>query len=122
VRRADGASRDNGGPDGISCGRQVSAHSAEPFPSILARNLLSKQLCRAALGDEAVKSGPEVSFVDMALSLSSDRKRLTGWASGPDLIVVGPACEVERVGPAANPGEEVAASVASEVVSSNIDN
>jgi hypothetical protein len=78
VRRPDTASWHNGGPDGISTGLQVSAHSGEPFPSILARNLLSKQDCRTALGDEAVKSGPEVSFVGMATPLSSDRKRLTG--------------------------------------------
>lgn len=64
-------------PDGISAGLQVTANSGHPLPPILARNLLSKDRCRAALGDEAVKSGPEVSFVDMALPLSSDRKRLT---------------------------------------------
>jgi hypothetical protein len=122
VRRPDTASWHNGGPDGISTCLQVSAHSGEPFPSIRARNLFSKEPCRAALGDEAVKSGPEVSFVDMALSLSSDRKRLTGWASGPDLFVFGPPGERERVGPAADPGEEVAAPVASEIVSPNIDN
>jgi hypothetical protein len=120
--RPDTASWHNGGPDGISTCLQVSAHSGEPFASIRARNLLSKELCRAALGDETVKSGPEVSFVDMALSLSSDRKRLTGWASGPDFLVFRPIGEVERIGPAADPGEEVAAPVASEIVSPNIDN
>ena len=57
---------------------QVSAYSGEPLPAILARNLLSNDNWRPALGDEAVKSGPEVSFVDMAFPLSCARKRLTG--------------------------------------------
>jgi hypothetical protein len=78
VRRADARSAQIGGPDGISQCFQVSAYSGEPFTSILARNLLSKDRCRAALGDEAVKSGPEVSFVGMASPLSRARKRLTG--------------------------------------------
>ncbi len=97
------------------------ANSGEPLPSILRRNLLSKDNCRAALGDERVKSGPEVSFVDMALSLSRDRKRLTGKAGGPDFTVGGPAREVEGVGPAANAGEEVALPVV-EVGGSNSEN
>jgi len=77
VRRPETASWQDGGPDGISAGLQVVANSGHPLPPVLARNLLSKDRCRAALGDEAVKSGPEVSFVDMAFSLSSRRKRLT---------------------------------------------
>ena len=68
-----------GGPDGISCSFQVSTNSGEPFASILARNLFSKHRCRPALGDKAVKSGPEVSLVGMAFPLSRARKRLT-WA------------------------------------------
>jgi hypothetical protein len=66
-----------GGPDGISQTFQVNTYSGEPFAPILARNLLSKDRCRAALGDKAVKSGPEVSFVGRTLSASSARKRLT---------------------------------------------
>jgi len=77
VRRTDARSREIGGPDGISQVLQVSAYSGEPFTSILARNLFSKHRCRAALGDETVKSGPEVALVGMASLLASDRKRLT---------------------------------------------
>jgi hypothetical protein len=77
VRRADARSAQIGGPAGISHCFQISAYSGEPFTPILARNLLSKDRCRAALGDERVKSGPEVSLVDMALPLSRARKRLT---------------------------------------------
>jgi hypothetical protein len=84
--------------------------------------LLSKQNWRAELGDEALKSGPEMSFVGMALPLSCDRKRLTGWASGPDGAVFGPAGVSEGASPDANPGEEMALGETSEVVSQNIDN
>jgi len=70
VRRADARSRQIGGPDGISQVLQISAYSGEPFAAILARNLLSKDRCRAALGDEAVKSGPEMSSIEMTAALS----------------------------------------------------
>jgi hypothetical protein len=108
VRRAEACSWQDGGPDGISIALQVVANSGHPFPAVLARNLLSKDRCRAALGDEAVKSGPEVSFVDMATLLSRDRKRLTGEARGPDGTGSRPAGEGESVRPAADAGEEVA--------------
>jgi hypothetical protein len=110
VRRADARSAQIGGPDGISDCFQVSTYSGEPFTSILARNLFSKDRCRAALGDEAVKSGPEVASIGMATSLSSARKRLTGTAAGPNFSVVWPAGKTERVGPSADAGEEVALS------------
>jgi hypothetical protein len=78
MRRADARSRQIGTPAGISKSFQIMANSGEPFAAILAANLFAKDRCRTALGDEAVKSGPEVSSVDMALPLSRDRKRLTG--------------------------------------------
>jgi hypothetical protein len=108
VRRPDGASRNNGAPAGISTGLQVSPNSGEPFKPSLSRNLLSKHRCRATLGDEAVKSGPDVALVGMATLLSSDRKRLTGCASSPDFAVLRPAGEGERAGPAENSAEEMA--------------
>jgi hypothetical protein len=118
VRRADARSAQIGGPDGISCCFQVSAYSGEPLASIARRNLLSKDRCRAALGDEAVKSGPEVSLIGMALALSCARKRLTGTGAGPDGAA--PAGELERVGPAADAGEEVALVVSGEIAGTDI--
>jgi hypothetical protein len=79
MRRPDARSRQIGGPAGISCVFQVSSHSREPFEPRLARNLLSKDDWRLALGDEVLKSGPEMSFVVSSLLLPGDRKRLT-WA------------------------------------------
>src|SRR5262245_13574370 len=78
VRRADARSAQIGGPDGIYQSLQVSSNSGEPLAAIRACNLLAKDHCRAALGDEAVKSGPEVSLVGMAAAQSRARKRLTG--------------------------------------------
>ena len=121
VRRAEGASRQIGAPAGISCVCQVSANSGEPFPSVSARNLLSNDPCRAAEGDEAVKSGPEVSFVGIAFPLSSDRKRLTGKRGGPDLPVGGETGEDKRAGPAADAGEEVALPKRSKVVGFDVE-
>jgi hypothetical protein len=116
VRRADARSAQIGSPDGISCSFQVSANSGEPFTSICSRNLFSKDRCRPALGDERVKSGPQVSFVGMAFSLSSARKRLTRTGAGPDRPFVWPAGEPERGAPSANPGEKMALCVSFEFI------
>jgi hypothetical protein len=77
VWAADARSAQICGPEGMSQHFHVSSYSGAPFAPKRARNLLSKDNCRAALGDEAVKSGPQVSFVGMAFALSSARKRLT---------------------------------------------
>ena len=98
------------------------ANSGHPLPPVLARNLLSNDRCRAALGDEAVKSGPEVSCVESSLSLSSDRKRLTWRRSGPDPAIFRPVRVSERPGPGSDAGEEMALAISGEIVSPNIDN
>src|SRR5271166_3886292 len=113
--RARARSAQIGGPDGISQLFQVSAYSGEPFTSILARNLLSKDRCRAALGDEAVKSGPEVSFVGMTFSLSCARKRLTGTASGKHLPAP-PICAVERKIPSGDACETMNSVVSDDLI------
>lgn len=115
MRRTAARSAQIGGPDGISCCFQVSSYSGEPFTSKRARNLLSKDRCRAALGDECVKSGPEVSFVGMAFPLSSARKWLTRTGAGPNRSAVTPSGEAQGVGPAADAGKEVALAIAVKV-------
>jgi hypothetical protein len=122
VRRADARNRQIGKPAGISCCFQVSSYSGAPFKSIRARNLLSKEVCRATLGDKTEKSGPEVSFVGMAFSLSSARKRLTRAACGPDGFVIGPSCEAQGEGPSADAGEEVRLGEAAEVIGPHFQN
>jgi hypothetical protein len=83
--------------------------------------LLSSNHWRLALGDEAVKSGPEVSFVGMAFPLASARKRLTWTGASPDGLVVGPSGKAKGEAPSADAGEEMALGVADEVVRPDID-
>ncbi len=116
MRRPDARSTQIGGPDCILIAFQVSAYSGEPFVAKRATNLFSKDNCRAALGDEAVKSGPEVSLIGMAFALSRARNRLTRTGAGPDGSSIGPAGEAQGVGPSADTGEEMALRVASDVI------
>jgi hypothetical protein len=107
VGRADARSAQIGSPAGISQVFHVKTNSGEPFAAIFARNLFAKDRCRPALGDEAVKSGPQVPLVGVPLSLASARKRLTGTGSGPDsghALKVGPS-QSER--PSADAGEKM---------------
>jgi hypothetical protein len=107
MRRSDARSAQIGSPAGISQVFQVKANSCEPLAPIRARNLLSKNDWRSALGDEVVKSGPKMSFVGVALALSRARKRLTRAGAGPDGAFVGPACPPKSKRPTADAGEEV---------------
>ena len=66
-----------------------------------------------------MKSGPEVSFVGMAFSLSRARKRLTWAAPGPD-GAVSPSGELEGEIPSGDPGEEMAAVESFKVISGNL--
>lgn len=70
VRRADARSAQIGGPDGIAQCFQFRSNNGEPSPSVSARNLLSKDDCRLAGGDETVELRPEVAFVLDAAALS----------------------------------------------------
>jgi hypothetical protein len=114
--RADARSAQIGSPDGISHSFQVSSYSSEPFTSIRARNLFSKDDWRLALRDERVKSGPHVSFVGMAFSLSSARKRLTRTGACPDTFVTGPSGEAQGERPSSDCGEEMALGIAGEFI------
>jgi hypothetical protein len=102
--RADARSRQIRRCDGIVDFLQVKRYSIEPFESVAARNLLSKDRCRAALRDEAVEGWPEVPLVHFARSLAGARKRLAWAASSPNWNIVWPPCELEGVGPAADAG------------------
>jgi hypothetical protein len=122
VRRADARSAQISSPDGVARCFQVSAYNVEPAEAVLARNLLSKDDWRTALGDEPVKLGPEVALVGKSGSLSGGAEGLTRAGASPDGSVVGPSCETEGVGPDADPGEEVALREFAKIVGSNIDN
>jgi hypothetical protein len=88
--------------------------------SKLARNLLANNRWKSALGDEVEKSGPEVSLVVIRLSLSRHREGLAGTGAGGDGTIRGPSSKLKGVGPAANPGEEMALPKRSKVGGSDI--
>ena len=58
VRRTDARRRKRDGPEGVTQGFQVSVYKVDPRVDSFARNLLSKDDCRAALGDNVVEGGP----------------------------------------------------------------
>ncbi len=116
MRRTDPRSAQIGGPDGISQTFQVKAYSGEPVEARAARNLLSKDDCRAALRNEAPHLWPEVALVGGAPALSGDAERLAGAGSGPDQGLVRDAGESEGKGPSADAGEEVNLGVPHKVI------
>jgi hypothetical protein len=122
VRRPDARSAQIGSPAGISQVFQVKANSGEPFTSIRACNLLSKDRCRTALGDEAVKSGPQVPLIGVALSFASARKRLTGTGAGPDSSGVFKSGPTQGERPSADSGEEMALVVVSDFIGFHLQN
>jgi hypothetical protein len=121
VRRTDARSAHIGGPCCISHCFQVKAYSVEPSPSVLARNLLSKDCWRAALCDEPVEGRPEVPLVGEAFSLARRAERLAGAGAGPDGVVIGPSGKAEGVAPDTDPREEMALSEIAEISSLNGD-
>jgi hypothetical protein len=83
VRRTDARSRKRNRPEGVTQGFQVSAYKVDPRVCVLARNLLSKDDCRAALADKVEPRGPEVPLVIHPCSFACRAERLAGTASGP---------------------------------------
>jgi hypothetical protein len=122
VRGADARSAQICRPNGVARCFHVSAYSVEPAEAVLACNLLSKDNWRAALVDEHVEGGPEVSLVVKAFALSGGAEGLAGTASGPDGPGVIPSGETEGMGPDADTGEEVALGVAAQVCRSHVPN
>jgi hypothetical protein len=122
VRGVDRESRNIDRPPGVASCFQISSNSVEPSVPSLSRNLFSHDDRGAAGGDEAVEVGPEVSGVVNSGAFACDRERLAGATARPHRSVVGPPGKAEGVGPAADPGEEVALGKASEFIRGNIDN
>jgi hypothetical protein len=120
VRRARARSAQISGPDGISQCFQVSTYSSEPFTSILARNLLSKDRCRTALGDKAKELGPQVALVCGSPALAGGAEGLTGTASGPNRSSCRPSRHFQRERPAANAREKVDAAISGEICAGEI--
>jgi hypothetical protein len=116
MRRADPRSTQIGGPDGISQTFQVKAYSGEPVKPGAARNLLSKDDCRAALLDKSAHFGPEVALVGGAPAFARGAEGLAGTGPGPDGGIVRDAGESEGEGPASDSREEVSLAISHKVI------
>jgi hypothetical protein len=79
----------------------------EPSKRVLARNLFAKDNERAALADEFVPRGPEVSLICEAVTAAGVAERLTGATPGPHGAGVEPSGEAQCARPPADAGEEV---------------
>jgi hypothetical protein len=120
VRGVDARRAQIGGPDGISQCFEVKAYIREPFPSSLARNLLSKDCWRIALGDEPSELGPEVALVFCAEAFAGGAERLARAAPSPDRAVVSPSSKSKSEGPSSDSCEEMALREFSDVFRSYI--
>ena len=122
IRRTDARSRERNRPDGVIQGFQVSLYKVDPRICVFARNLLSKEDCRAALADEFVPDGPQMALVVEAFAFTGGAERLARAGSSPNRSGVVPSGTSECVTPTPDAGEEVALRVSSQVVGSNVDN
>jgi len=122
VRRADARSANIARPDGVTRVFHVSVYKVEPSEAVFARNLLSKNDWRAALADEVGPHGPQVALVVEAFSFACAGEWLTGTRSRPDLSIVSPPSQSERMTPDADSGEKMALSIPGKVICSNIRN
>lgn len=107
VRGTDARRRERDRPEGVTQGFQVSVYKVDPRACVFARNLLSKDCCRAALFDEMVEVWPEVPLVIKPNSFACLAERLARATSGPYRSRVLPASHSESVGPNSDPGKEV---------------
>jgi hypothetical protein len=107
VRRTDARRRERDTPEGVAQFFQVCVYKVDPRVCILARNLLSKNACRAALADEVAEDGPQVALVIESGALSCRAERLARAGAGPDRAIVRPSCKAQGEGPAADAGEEM---------------
>ena len=89
VRAAEARSAQIGRCEGVTRCFQVSRYKIEPVER--ARNLLSKHDCRAALLDEPVPDGPEVSVIVKSFLLARSAERLAWARSCPDRAVIRPS-------------------------------
>jgi hypothetical protein len=122
MRRADARRRERDRPEGVVHAFHVSLYKVDPSICVLARNLFSKDDCRAALADEVEEGGPKVPLIIKPASFACRAERLAGTGTGPDRSMIRPSGSTEGIGPDADAGEEMALDESSEFRRSNIDN
>lgn len=117
----DGTSRNNKRPAGVAAGFQISEHSVERQADE-ASNVFTKERSGSALCNKPMQFRPEVTVIRLRELPSCDGKRLAGEAARCDVPVVGDAREAAGKSEAADTGEEMLLTEASQVISENIDN
>lgn len=105
-------------PEGVTRTFQVSRYKIEPVER--ARNLLSKDDCRAALADKLEPDRPEVAIVVEPLLLSGGTEGLAGAGSSPHRNVICPSGPSESMAPHSDACEEMALREASKVIGRNL--
>jgi hypothetical protein len=114
--RADARSAEINRPAGVARSFQVSLYKVEPTKSVLARNLLAKDDCRATLSDEVEEGRPKVPLVSKPSSFARRAERLARATTCPDFAIVWPSGPPQGVAPDTDSCEEVALSVGLEVI------
>ena len=115
VRRTDARRRERDTPKGVTQGFQVSVYKVDPRLDSFARNLLSKDDCRAALFDEMLEGRPEVPLVIKPSTFACRAERLARTGAGPNRSIVRPTRTSQGKAPNANAGEEMALGKTGEV-------
>jgi hypothetical protein len=108
VRSTDARRRERDRPDPVSQAFQVILYKVDPSICVFARNLLSKDDCRAALADEPVEVRPEVPLVSKPSSFACRAERLARTGTSPNRSIVWPAGAAKRERPDADTGKEMA--------------
>jgi hypothetical protein len=86
VRTVEARSAQIRRPEGVILSFQVRRYKIDPLES--ARNLLSKDDCRAALFDEIEPDWPKVAVIFEPALLASDTEGLAGAGSSPNRNVI----------------------------------
>jgi hypothetical protein len=124
VRGTDARSRQIGRRDGVRCRFQVSRQSVEPRPAsralsrcssctanrsenCRARDLLAEDELRAAGCDEPQECWGEMAVIVLSLPLPGLAEWLAGRRTGPHGQILRYTRESQRMGPAADSGEEM---------------
>lgn len=120
VRRTDARRRERDTPEGVTQGFQVSVYKVDPRVNSFARNLLSKDACRATLCDEVVEGRPQVPLVSKPIAFACRAERLARTGAGPDWGVVADTGFTQGKAPDTKTGEKVALGISSKLIWSYI--
>ena len=97
VRRADARSAQICRPEGVLRAFHVRLNKVEPREAVLARNLLSKHNCRAALRDELEEMRPEMPLISNPIASACVAERLAGARASPNWATVRPPSAAQGV-------------------------